>query len=87
MITVRTPNGQAIQYNTGWYIETSATHHTIKTEGDKRHLAVIPLDCIIEWMPACRVYNPLQDSHDGELAREIRKLQRQVRRLKKGGGK
>ena len=89
MITVRFPNGQAIQYNTGWYIVSDDTGRRIYTDSEKKSLiAIVPLDCAIELVPACRFYDGMQkessDARIAEMSKELRGLRRDLRALKKG---
>jgi hypothetical protein len=60
MLTVRFPNGQAVQYNAGWFVKHYDNYYTIFDKEGGSLQAVVPNDCIIEWVPACRVYNPIE---------------------------
>ncbi len=82
MITVRFPNGQAVQYNNGHYVERAATCHIIRTSERGALIAIAPREAIIEWTTPCRVYNPLvRTDVDERVANEIRLLKRAVREL------
>lgn len=61
MIRVRFPNGQCITYNTGWYVEnlSDKTGRRILTVKGGDLVAWVPNDCVIEWVKACSVENPL----------------------------
>jgi hypothetical protein len=81
MITVRFSSGQAVQYNDGWYVEHYANCRSIKTKKGGDLIAQVPHDCIIEWVPACRVYNGMTQEADRrieELTKEIRALKRKI---------
>lgn len=84
MITVRFPNGQAVQYNDGHHIDTRATFHYVCTKQDT-WIAMVPLQCIIEISHPCRVYNPLTDSREELVAQEVKRVSRKIdRALRKG---
>jgi len=87
MITVRFPNGHAVQYNDGNYLETWEDGATIRTKKDGDLIAEVPKTCIIEWVRPCRVYNPLATVHNEDLIalkKEVaalrRKLDKQVKK-------
>ena len=83
MITVRFPNGCAVQYNTANFAERSRYGYTdLYDIKDGTWIAQVPTDaCIVERFPACRVYSPLDCNRDDKieaLAKEIRSLKRKV---------
>ena len=82
MITVRFPNGQAIQYNQARYASRSQWGYTdLYDKKGGTWIAQVPTaTCIIEVEPACRVYNALVDS---ELARDVRAIKLDVKAIKK----
>lgn len=82
MITVRFPNGQAVQYNDGNYVSRSERYSDIYTRKDGKWIAQIPNTCIIEVVPACRVYNPV-DKHSLDILFKISDLERQIKLLRK----
>jgi hypothetical protein len=62
MITVRYPNGQAVTYNTGWYLIRDGVGWHIydkdpATGGSLQASIQLSAGCIVEWTPACRVEN------------------------------
>jgi hypothetical protein len=91
MLWVRFPNGQCIQYNRANYCVTDSTGRrlwTSKAASAKNEgiVAVVPLDCVVEFQFACSVSNPLDKAvkGDSETARELRSLKRKVDRIIKG---
>lgn len=81
MITVRFPNGQAVQYNSANYVEAKDGFYriAIATENNNRMVAYVPKDCIVEFDTPCRVYNALTKDNESATLREIRLLRRQLR--------
>jgi len=59
MITVRFPNGQAVQYNDGTYVEHYGNFQRITTKKGGDPIAVVPYDCIIEFVTPCVSTIPL----------------------------
>jgi len=85
MITVRFPNGQAVQYNNGHFLETWGDMVTVKDKKDGCLIAEVPKTCIIEWVTPCRVYNPLSKVPNEELVslkKEIQSMKRKLYRMK-----
>jgi hypothetical protein len=81
MITVRFPNGQAVKYNNAITLQHEDTFRRI-TDKQGGLIAIVPLDCICEWEPACCAYNPITYQTNEkleELAKEIRSLMRKVK--------
>ena len=83
MITVRFPNGCAVQYNTANHAVRARWGYTdLYDRQDGTWIAQVPTaTCIIERVQACRVYNPLDRNRDDkieDLAKEIRSLKRKV---------
>ncbi len=84
MITVRFPNGQAVQYNDAHFVDWSyTTMARILTKEGGRIMALIPLptNAIIEFTSPCCVYNPLTDTTNEQLramAKELRAIKRKV---------
>ncbi len=69
MLTVRFPDGQALQYNRANTIDKTAFGWRLYERRDsegKFHgwVADVPGSCMIEPRPACRVYNPLTQTGD-----------------------
>lgn len=86
MITVRFPNGQVVQYNNGMFFVHCDNYNKIYTKKDGDLLAIIPMNCIIEWVTPCRVYNPMASVPNEkmeELTKEIKALKRKLYRMKK----
>lgn len=84
MITVRFPNGQAIQYNTAHWAEHYDKHVTLKTSRDGTLVAWVPLECVVDFVSPCRVHNPLISPaimQLEEMARTMRSLNYKVSRL------
>lgn len=83
MMTVRFPNGQAIQYNTATYATRFPTHTDIYERKDGRWIAQVPNTCLIEVMSACRVYNPLDKRTELEsITKELRSIKRKLNKTK-----
>jgi hypothetical protein len=89
-MTVRFPNGQAVQYNDAMYVIWGEKHSSLYNKDPSKGgnlIARVPAECIIEWANPCRVYNPLTDNINEELkalSKEIRALRRKVERVKEG---
>jgi len=87
MMTVRFPNGQAVQYNTANYLIRRAQGCTSLYEKEGgRWVAQVPNSCIIEAMPACRVYDGMHSDPPQQLDRlekELRAVKRQLAKLAK----
>jgi len=85
MITVRFPNGQAVQYNDGNFAEYWGDMISISNKKDGILIAEVPKTCIIEWAKPCRVYNPLASVPNEELVelkKEIQSMKRKLYRIK-----
>lgn len=78
MMTVRFPNGQAVQYNTANYVTRTPDYADLYDRKDGQWIAQVPTACIIEVVPACRVYNALHQQPLEELTKEVRALRRKV---------
>lgn len=81
MLTVRFPNGQAVQYNTANYVTRSERYSDLYVRKDGAWIAQIPNTCIIEAVPACRVYDAvrkIEDEKVAEITREIRSVKRKL---------
>lgn len=83
MMTVRMPNGQAVQYNNAGYVVSHGEYTDIyrRKGGDRTGegwVAQVPNTCIIESEIACRVYDPLQQQPLEQLIKEVRALRRKV---------
>jgi len=78
VITVRFPNGQAVQYNTANYVYRRRRYSDLLTKEDGEWVAQVPNDCIIEGVPAGRVYDALQQQPLEQLTKEVRALRRKM---------
>lgn len=87
MFTVRFPNGQAVQYNTATYASRSTEYTDIYSRKGGTWIAQVPNACIIESVPACRVYNPLADRTDIDerISKELRAMNRRLAKIDKAG--
>ena len=86
MITVRFPNGQAVQYNSATRVTYEDYGAVLTAQNKKEWIAtVLPgSGAIIEAVPPCRVYDGVNESRQRELAdlsREIRSLKRKINGL------
>lgn len=85
MMTVRFPNGQAIQYNDANYVLSGSTTQQLWTRKDGAWIANVPHACIVE-SHSCRVYNPLTDQTDRRLEaieKELRAIKRKLPKAKR----
>jgi hypothetical protein len=85
MMTVRFPNGQAVQYNNANFIERSSEYSDIYEHKDGIWIAQVPNSCVVEKIKPCRVYNPLATvSNESlvELKKEVQALRRKLYRMK-----
>lgn len=81
MMTVRFPNGQAVQYNDANYVIRSETVQQLYTRKDGQWIANVPIDCIVEGYSPCRVYNALAEHQDRRLEaieKELRSIKRRL---------
>ena len=78
MMTVRFPNGQTVQYNAANYVVRSQNYSDLYVKKDGPWIAQVPNTCIVESLPACRVYDALQQQPLEQLTKEIRALRRKV---------
>jgi len=83
MLTVRFPNGQAIQYNDAKHVEYAGDFiYLYEKKGDAGWSVQVPKECLIEAIRPCRIYNPLQESTNNKielLIKEIRSLKRKLK--------
>jgi hypothetical protein len=91
MITVRFPNGCAVQYNTATTAQLDQFGINLQ-EGTGRTatlIACVPIasGCIIEWHQPCRVYNAVAKQQESDLAKDVRAIRRQLREIKSGRNK
>lgn len=79
MMTVRFPSGVSIQYNNANYvIRHDAGYTDIYEKKDGRWIAQVPsAGCVIEVVPACRVYDGLGNDEAVEhILRNIKSIAR-----------
>jgi len=83
MLTVRFPNGQAVQYNTANYGTRMENYTDLYADSTKtKWIAQVSNTCIIESVPACRVYNAIETSEILNLQSELRAMKYQIKELK-----
>lgn len=88
MMTVRFPNGQAVQYNDAYYITWGENHSSLYNKAPDKGgslIARVPRECIIEWESPCRVYNPISSAPNEDLEalkKEVQSLKRLIYRKK-----
>jgi hypothetical protein len=96
MMTVRFPNGQAVQYNTaGFCLYRNNGQKALYTSAKKEQwIATVPADCIVENVTASRVYNatgvlPMRVDVTpidcAEIARHVKRLLDNAARRQKAG--
>lgn len=78
MITVRFPNGQAVQYNAATHVARYSENSDLFIEQGGQWIAYVPNTCMIEVVAPCRVYNALQEQQLESLTKEIRALRRKL---------
>ena len=86
MMTVRFASGLSVQYNTANYVSAgspSEPFHRLETKENGVSIARVPLDAIVEIVPAFRVYNAVNDTQLQDLVKVIKSLQRKVTKLEK----
>jgi len=77
-MVVRFPNGQAVQYNNAHYVTRRSEYSDLyQFENNKSWIAQVPNDCIIEVVPACRVFNAV-DALPMELSKELKATRRRL---------
>lgn len=64
MITVRSPAGVSVQFNTANYIMRYSSYTDIYTQKDGSWVAQVPNDWLIEVVKPCRVYRAAQEPED-----------------------
>jgi hypothetical protein len=62
-MTVRFPNGQAIQYNTALFALRSTEYTDLYTKNGGKWISQVPNNCIIESVEPCNIYNPLNETN------------------------
>lgn len=81
MMTVRFPNGQAIQYNTAGFVLRNTSYTDIYVKEGGQWIAQVPNTCVIESVRACKVYNGLQNAESQKfigIEKELRSLKRKI---------
>lgn len=87
MITVRFPNGQAVQYNTATCITRENGEWKLYTTAPDKGGALVAMiqasaGVLCEWVYPCRVYDAPQREPQAEIKNELRAIRRKI---KKGG--
>ncbi len=84
MVTVRFPNGQAVQYNTAAFVVRSSEYSDIyENSSQKVWIAQVPNTCIIEIQPACRVYDGMNQRKNDLLRDEVKNITKELRSIKR----
>src|SRR3569833_3467580 len=86
MMTVRFPNGQAVQYYTATFVLRKDGFSDLYTKKAGTWIAQVPNTCIIESVSACRVYDELHRNTTQQLDRiekELRSVKRQLAKMVK----
>lgn len=86
MLTVRYPNGQAVQYNRAWFVKYHdyawCIYDKSPDKGGSLQLVIQPsAGAIVEWVPPCRVYNALSEQSIQSFAnmgKELRSIKRKL---------
>jgi len=82
MLTVRFPNGQAVQYNSAYYVEAwGERNFALRDRKDGDIIAIVPKTCLVEWSVPCRVYNALKNEPDEQITRELKAINRRLKKL------
>lgn len=83
-MTVRFPNGQAVQYNDANFLLRTENGWQLFTKENGKWLASIQTSAgvIVEAIPPCYVGNPLDRYQDG-LKYKIESLEKQIKTLRK----
>jgi hypothetical protein len=84
MLTVRFPNGQAVQYNTARFASRQQNLTDIYDKEGGTWIAQIPNDCIIEAIGACRVYDAVKKVEDYQVTQITKELRSLTRKIGKG---
>lgn len=82
-MTVRFPNGQAIQYNSAGFVSRHSEYSDLyerKGAGGNGEvwIAQVPNSCVIECRMPCRVYDAMQTQPLEVLTKEVRSLKRKI---------
>lgn len=84
MITVRFPNGLAVQYNGANFAERRDHWTDIRTEQGGRLIAQVPTaGCIVEFVTPCRVYDALRENEQSQIAKDLRAIKRRLPPVRK----
>jgi hypothetical protein len=85
MITVRFPNGQAVQYNLANYVICFDRYSDLycwkdrSNEKDKIWVAKVPNTCLIELVEACRVYDGMNQPRNDAVLKELKAIKRKLK--------
>lgn len=88
MLTVRYPNGQAIQYNNANYLRYSTSAYEIYNgDPDKsgKWIASIQLSAgaIVETTCPCKIHNALNENQFNNLTNELLRINKELKLIKK----
>ena len=84
-MTVRFPNGQAVQYNSAHYLLRTESGWVLKTSETGTFVAFIQLSAgaIVEFSAPCRVYDAVQEGKLRQLEACVDALTKEIRLLKR----
>jgi hypothetical protein len=82
MITVRFPNGCAVEYNNATFGQVDSGWMKLLTKEGGNVIARVPPSCVIEYSSPCKVFNPLTTGPD-EVAKQLRTLNRRLAKMEK----
>jgi hypothetical protein len=84
MMTVRFPNGLAIQYNSATFASRGSVYTDIYTREGGAWVAQVPTaGCLIEVVSPCRIYNSSTSETESKIFRELRLLRNQLKTKRK----
>ena len=93
MITVRFPNGQAVQYNDAGFVDRDQSYSDLYVDSTKeKWIAQVPNTCLIEIVQPCCVYNALpatpvpitiKNDPNNLILDELKAIKRRLNKLEK----
>jgi hypothetical protein len=85
MMTVRFPNGQAVQYNNAMWLEREETGWVLKESKAGAFIAFVQASAgaIVEFRGPCRVYDGIKSDQLSRLETQVQTLTREIRSLKR----
>lgn len=80
MMTVRFPNGHAIQYNNATWLAWDPGKWVLKESEKGKPIAFIQASAgvIVEFASPCRVYDGIQQNQLSELVKEVKSVKRKI---------